>query len=68
MFRRAIKYIFPVEIPKPLGRWKTENCNNQLNRKIDLSNEDHCGPCGDYVLKEPKKIDPININGVCQRK
>jgi len=28
-----------------------------MNRKIDLSNEDHCGPCGEYILK---KIDKIN--------
>jgi hypothetical protein len=31
-----------------------ENSNNQLNHKIDLSNEDHCGPCGQYALS---KID-----------
>ena len=33
----------------PLGRWRIETCNTQLNHKIDLSNEDHCGPCGQYV-------------------
>ena len=46
-----IKFI-SKEIPKPVGRWRTENCNTQLNRKIDLSNEDHCGPCGQYVLEK----------------
>jgi hypothetical protein len=39
---------------KPLGRWNMEKCNKQLNNKIDLSNEDHCGPCGQYALKKIK--------------
>lgn len=38
------------ELPKPLGRWNIEVCNTKLNNKIDLSNEDHCGPCGQYGL------------------
>jgi hypothetical protein len=47
-----IKRIFSKELPKPMGRWKIENCNIQMNNKIDLSNEDHCGPCGQYALKK----------------
>jgi len=47
-----IKKILPKELPKPLGRWKIENCNMQINNKIDLSNEDHCGPCGQYALSK----------------
>jgi hypothetical protein len=28
-----------------------------MNKKIDLSNEDHCGPCGQYILnKELTKV------------
>ena len=45
-----LKNIISKEIPKPVGRWRIENCNAQLNNKIDLSNEDHCGPCGQYAL------------------
>jgi hypothetical protein len=45
-----IKKIFSNEIPKPIGRWRIEHCNKQMNSKIDLSNEDHCGPCGQYAL------------------
>jgi hypothetical protein len=45
-----IKRIIQNELPKPVGRWRIENCNNQMNSKIDLSNEDHCGPCGQYAL------------------
>jgi exonuclease III len=28
-----------------LGRWNIVYCDKQINRKIDLSNEDHCGTC-----------------------
>lgn len=41
--------LFPKEIPKHLGRWNIESCDKKLNHKIDLSNEDHCGPCGTYA-------------------
>ena len=46
------------ELPKPLGRWKIEYCYKKINNKIDLSNEDHCGPCGQYALEkiESKKL------------
>lgn len=53
-----IKNLLPKDIPNPVGRWRTENCNIQLNHKIDLSNEDHCGPCGQYALE---KIELKNI-------
>jgi hypothetical protein len=42
----------PKEVAKPVGRWRVENCNIQMNNKIDLSNEDHCGPCGQYALEK----------------
>ena len=45
-----VRKILSKELPKPTGRWKIENCNKQINSKIDLSNEDHCGPCGQYAL------------------
>lgn len=32
-----------------LGRWNIETCYKKLNKKIDLANEDHCGPCGKYI-------------------
>jgi hypothetical protein len=34
-----VRKIIPKELPKPVGRWRIENCNNQMNRKIDLSND-----------------------------
>jgi hypothetical protein len=47
-----IKKILPKQIPKPVGRWRIEDCNIKMNHKIDLSNEDHCGPCGQYALEK----------------
>jgi hypothetical protein len=34
-----VRKIMPKELPKPVGRWRIENCNKQMNRKIDLSND-----------------------------
>ena len=45
-----IKNIFQKELPKPIGRWSILHNNKQINNKVDLSNEDHCGPCGQYAL------------------
>ena len=53
---------------KVLGRWNIDYCETKINYKIDLSNEDHCGPCGQYILNQTKIIQqhiniqqPINI-------
>jgi len=45
------------ELLRPMGRWNIDYCNKKINRKIDLSNEDHCGPCGQYIKT---KIDLQN--------
>jgi hypothetical protein len=47
-----IKKFKPKDTIRPLGRWRIENCNTRMNHKIDLSNEDHCGPCGQYALEK----------------
>jgi hypothetical protein len=59
-----IKKIMPKELPKPVGRWRIENCNTQINNKVDLSNEDHCGPCGQYALEkiELKNSENVDVN------
>ena len=57
-----IKKLKLIDIVKPLGRWNMEKCNKQLNNKIDLSNEDHCGPCGQYALKKIKNNIQKNNN------
>ena len=49
-----VKKILSKDMIKPVGRWKIENCDKKMNLKIDLSNEDHCGPCGQYALEKIK--------------
>lgn len=50
-----------------LGRWNIVYCSQKINRKIDLSNEDHCGPCGQHTAITPpreivvKKPGPIIV-------
>jgi hypothetical protein len=43
---------------KSLGRWTIDYCDKKLDSKIDMANEDHCGPCGQYVLDKTEK-DPL---------
>jgi hypothetical protein len=45
-----LRRLFVTEEKKVLGRWSIEHCDKKMNSKIDLSNEDHCGPCGQYAL------------------
>jgi hypothetical protein len=33
-----------------------------MNHKIDLSNEDHCGPCGQYALNKMELNKNNNTN------
>ena len=46
---------------KVLGRWNIDYCDTKMNNKVDLSNEDHCGPCGQYILNESFKINDNKI-------
>jgi hypothetical protein len=56
--------MIPKDVPTPVGRWRIENCHVQMNHKIDLSNEDHCGPCGQYALEkiESKKDQKTDVH------
>ena len=54
-----IKFIKRNDVPRPVGRWRVEDCNKKTDFKIDLSNEDHCGPCGQYAL-EKTDIQPTD--------
>jgi hypothetical protein len=51
IIQKIIPKVISKNIEKPLGRWRIDYCNKKINNKIDLSNEDHCGPCGEYALK-----------------
>ena len=46
-----------IKTEKPiLGRWHLESCDKRMGTKVQLSNEDHCGPCGQYILNKPLKV------------
>ena len=57
-FTKATKFVYSKSLFNmlflnelgPLGRWNKETCAIRLNKKIDLANEDNCGPCGEYIL------------------
>lgn len=34
-----------------LGRWGAIENKQSLDRRIDMANEDHCGPCGQLYMK-----------------
>ena len=53
-FIKNIMQKFIKEDKKVLGRWNIEYCDKKINNKIDLSNEDHCGPCGQYIKNRIK--------------
>lgn len=52
---------FLKEEKKVLGRWNIDHCETKMNRKIDLSNEDHCGPCGEHMLRKDAFEKKVNI-------
>ena len=47
---------YPKPEIKALGRWSFLD-DAKLYRRADLSNEDHCGPCGEYVINK----NPANL-------
>lgn len=56
-----IQRILRKELPKPLGRWNLEYCDLKLNNKVGLSNEDHCGSCGQYAVTK-NELNNKNIS------
>lgn len=61
-----IRKFISKDIPNPVGRWRIDHSNTQINNKIDLSNEDHCGPCGQYALEKiklsPRTLESGHVN------
>ena len=63
--KSILQRFLPKELPKPMGRWAPQECNIKLNQRIDLSNEDHCGPCGQYLLsKKEEDITKMKVSNV----
>ena len=58
LIREFARQILKEQKPPPLGRWNIEDCPIKTRNKIDLANEDHCGPCGQYAIDQlEKKIE-----------
>jgi hypothetical protein len=63
-----INKVFVKDTVIALGRWNIVYCDKIINKKLDLSNEDHCGSCTQYnasLLKNNDdklaKSDPTKI-------
>ena len=54
-FRNIFKIYFGKETKPILHRWYIPQSKEYLDRKIYLANYDHCGPCGNIILKNEKK-------------
>ncbi len=44
-----------------LGRWNLDYCVVKMNKKIDLSNEDHCGTCTIHKIVNVQNVN-VNVN------
>ena len=69
--KNVLKIFASNDTLKPLGRWNIDYCNDKMNAKIDLSNEDHCGPCGQYSISKIHKssekiykISPFKVSHI----
>jgi hypothetical protein len=59
-----VKNFFPKQVQRPVGRWNIDYCSVKTNTKIDLSNEDHCGTCGEYATLRKNQLDKKIKGGV----
>ena len=50
IIRFVNRFLKNDHLQKPTGRWSRDSCENKISRKVDLTNEDHCGPCGQYKI------------------
>ncbi len=66
MLRVISKSLFNVfknkYTPPMLGRWSLDHTQQMINRKADMTNEDHCDKMSlDYIKDEEKSIDKQKI-------
>ena len=57
LFTNTVTMVFNafkrIDTPKTLGRWYYIEKGINKDKKVDWTNEDHCGCCGTY--KQPNK-------------
>lgn len=60
-FRNVVTRIthYFLDPPKVMGRWTIVYCPAQMKNKVDLSNEDHCGPCGEYRIQKTQEKECV---------
>ena len=61
IFIEILKNIVMKDTLKPLGRWNIDYCVKKLDEKVKLTNEDHCGTCGDTKKEEKKDKKIIDL-------
>lgn len=50
------------DMPRPLGRWSLVDHNRTAYRRSELANEDHCGTCATYAMRQSdKNIQKIHV-------
>ena len=47
-----------------LGRWNIDYCENIINKKLELSNEDHCGVCNNIIDNKTYNFKTIDIDNL----
>jgi hypothetical protein len=57
--------LFSKSSEKPLGRWTYIKGKKQLDQRIDLANEDHCGACNQYAIS---KSNIFRLPGAVEKK
>ena len=55
--RIIINYCVRKDNKPQLGRWIVNHDVNDINLKVDLANEDHCGSCGKYAEEKQKALN-----------
>ena len=59
--RNIVNGLKQNDIKPMLGRWSLDHTETMINRKTDMTNEDHCGICDKMRLDYLKNIKYTNI-------
>lgn len=59
-FMQRISQLMKKIEPMPLGRWNVDYCPRKMETKVDMANEDHCGPCGQYAMEKIYQTQQTN--------
>ena len=57
--RIVMNYYIRQDNKPQLGRWIINHDVKDINTKVDLANEDHCGSCGKYAEEKQKTMNDV---------